>query len=377
MNYKSFFKDEKGAVLPIVAILLGFVFIGFSALVVDVGMLYSEKKQMVTAADSGALAGAMVLEESGGLNTALAESVAIEYAKKNGADPSKVDVDFETRGSDNRQVIVVKVGVNKELFFAKIFGKNNADVEAIAVATWGYVKKVAAGGILPIFITDTLYAPNSAALLHEGKLIVNATDYSGIAHGNWGFLKVFPSDNKIALAMAGEFTDVNLEINEILENAQGNKVSSVDSIKFRMQHAKTLSSIDEQKRYMSGLVPVISEADIEVQGSNLRLPIDLFGVYIIEDYITAISKDNITGKWSPIGSVDALSFTDDAYPKDIVAPTKYGEFDTKELAEEAMPVNTILGHFTDVKIELDPITVIGDQIMPFESVPITYHKLIE
>lgn len=378
MNFKSLFKDEKGAILPMVAVLLGFVFLSFAAIVVDVGMLYSERRQMVTAADAGALAGAQVLEESEGSDIADAKVAAVEYAVKNGADPTKVNVAVETKSiqlkneTDFRQVITVNVGVTKELFFAKIFGTNTSDVAARAVATWGYVQKVAGGGILPLFATDTLYnATTGDKYLHWDKLIVTIDDVSESTGGNWGFIDVFPNTAAIKAAMEGQLSEVNLELSTILDNEQGNMTAAVDSIDVRMTAAKGLSNTTDRKKYMSGLIPVIDESGINLHGSNLELPILYFAVYRIEDYITQVKK--IDGVDYSIGSSNALSFDDD-YIEKTATPMLYGA----DSNGNVMPKNTIIGQFTGVTVPVDPISVIGDQIKPGEGEPIvTYHKLIE
>ncbi len=57
---KSMITDQKGAVAVIVAVCL-VVFVGFTALAVDVGHLYVVRNELQNAADAGALAGARCL----------------------------------------------------------------------------------------------------------------------------------------------------------------------------------------------------------------------------------------------------------------------------------------------------------------------------
>jgi Flp pilus assembly protein TadG len=52
------FKDQRGAVIIVVAIAMLFFMIGFAALAVDVGYLYATKNELQNIADAGALAGA-------------------------------------------------------------------------------------------------------------------------------------------------------------------------------------------------------------------------------------------------------------------------------------------------------------------------------
>jgi Flp pilus assembly pilin Flp len=76
VKVKRLFMDEKGATLPLVAIILGLFALGFIALVVDVGTLYVERKAMITSADAAALAGAQVLRVNKGANVSDAELVS-------------------------------------------------------------------------------------------------------------------------------------------------------------------------------------------------------------------------------------------------------------------------------------------------------------
>jgi uncharacterized membrane protein len=109
------YKNEDGAVLPIVALLLTFVLIGLSALVVDVGFLYAERRSMVTAADAAALGGAKVLQEALSDPTAVqsvvesnAIKVATDLALANGVkNESDIKVKIEMDTHYNSKVIKV------------------------------------------------------------------------------------------------------------------------------------------------------------------------------------------------------------------------------------------------------------------------------
>jgi len=88
-------KDQKGAVLPFVALIMVFVIFGMMAIVVDAGGLYNVRKQMVTAADAAALAGAKEMEKNLSASVsesekatirAKAEQIAKSIATKNGAE---------------------------------------------------------------------------------------------------------------------------------------------------------------------------------------------------------------------------------------------------------------------------------------------------
>src|SRR6478752_2112465 len=70
-------RAERGQILPIVALAL-VVMLGVSAFAIDVGFAYYAKRQLQTATDAAALAGAQDLP-----NVAVAFKTADEYAKDN------------------------------------------------------------------------------------------------------------------------------------------------------------------------------------------------------------------------------------------------------------------------------------------------------
>jgi Flp pilus assembly protein TadG len=71
LTYTRFYKDERGIVIPLVALLLP-VFLGIAALVVDLSILYVGKNELQKAADAGALAGArdLYVADGSAVNTA-------------------------------------------------------------------------------------------------------------------------------------------------------------------------------------------------------------------------------------------------------------------------------------------------------------------
>lgn len=70
--------DESGVVAALTALML-LVFVALTALVLDVGSLYVERRELQRTADLSALSGAQLLSEG----TAPAEATAIEYVEKN------------------------------------------------------------------------------------------------------------------------------------------------------------------------------------------------------------------------------------------------------------------------------------------------------
>ena len=121
------FKDESGAVLIMVALSM-VVLLGMTALVIDVGYLYQERRQMVTAADAAALAGAQELIYNND-NHEEVKKVAREYAAMHGADPERIEVEIP-----NSYTVEVETVKNVGFTFARVLGFTDLDVPARAVA---------------------------------------------------------------------------------------------------------------------------------------------------------------------------------------------------------------------------------------------------
>lgn len=133
MNILYAFKKENGQSFVLFSILM-VVFLGFSALVMDIGMTTVSKAEIQNAADSAALAGAMELPD----NPSQAITVAREYAALNGKPGDFTDV---TVGDDNNS-ITVTIRRNSSTAFAKIFGVHESTAIADATAKVGIAASV-------------------------------------------------------------------------------------------------------------------------------------------------------------------------------------------------------------------------------------------
>ncbi|HHW23690.1 MAG TPA: hypothetical protein GXX26_12580 [Clostridiaceae bacterium] len=133
MNILNEIKKEKGQSLVLFTLMM-VVFLGLSAIVIDIGMITVSKAKIQNAADSAALAGAMELPD----NPSMAITVAQEYVELNGKPGDIVNV---TIGDDN-QSITVTISRKNAMSFAKILGTNESTVTADATARVGVAASV-------------------------------------------------------------------------------------------------------------------------------------------------------------------------------------------------------------------------------------------
>lgn len=136
-------KNEEGAVTIIVAFVI-FSLLAVTALVIDIGLLYQERRQLQTAADSAALAGAIELAE--GRSSEQAQTVAESYTLKNtNVTPDQIAVDFPQANE-----IKVTSSTTRNLIIAPMFGETNSSVKASATATFGPATSVR--NLVPIIV---------------------------------------------------------------------------------------------------------------------------------------------------------------------------------------------------------------------------------
>lgn len=125
-----FLKDESGAVMVIVALAL-VVLLGCAALVVDAGVIYSNKSNLQNIADAAALAGAQDLPSA-----TTATVSARNYAQLNGVPTASTAVNTPYGGDSSKIEVICTRSV--PYIFAQVFGFTNAPVSARAVAQQDY-----------------------------------------------------------------------------------------------------------------------------------------------------------------------------------------------------------------------------------------------
>ena len=138
---------ERGQAIVVMVLFLVSL-VGLVALVLDVGSWFRSQRQLQSAADAGALAGAQALPNSPGDASGLAQ----RYATENASDLASADYSI---GSDlvPNDRITVHVTRNAPGFFAKIFGIDSVHVGATATAEAKMMAQ--ARHVAPITVKDT------------------------------------------------------------------------------------------------------------------------------------------------------------------------------------------------------------------------------
>lgn len=380
MSFRKLWKDENGAVGVFAILILAFVLLGFSAIVVDAGILYTSRKGMVTAADAGALAGAMEMEKSLGVTDPVALSnikqraiqIAKDTAIKNGAvgnplvEVKKMNVKLADGSISNRDVIQVDVERNEKLVFANFLGIGDSDVAASAVATWGIVREIRGGFALPIFLSKEAY-DLGIDYIHDGKVTMNGITYDA----QRGFLYINPNwngQNEINKAIEDGSGEITIKAGDIFEGKTGLAQSMIGAIENRMKAANKLSTRQEREAYMHGLVP-IAEFHSNQGGGTVNYTILKFAVYEIRDVILKEKDGNLE---IPSGSPHAL-LTNDYKSVGNGNEKKYDP----AVYGVMYPKGTVIGRLTGEVRELTVVITDGDQTGTVDDSTALYSKLVK
>jgi hypothetical protein len=135
--------DERGAVLAIVAITL-IALLGMLVLTFDLGRGVALKRNMVNAADAGALAAARECGLAHGEPSAMAAAGELVADNNDAATVTGLEINPDPAvcsgagnpDPDGRNTVTVTVTVPQEYFFAQIFGFDSGEVVASATAEW-------------------------------------------------------------------------------------------------------------------------------------------------------------------------------------------------------------------------------------------------
>lgn len=351
---ENIIKDKRGSVSIFTVLVFLFALFAFAAVVIDVGFIYSTRRQMVTASDAAALAGAKEMEKTLGSDSAYAitqlKAKAIVIAKntaiQNGAEGEpvvtieKMNVKLANGSIDYRDVIKVKAVSDEKMIFFRFIDQFNMEVSGSAVATWGFVTKVTAGQLLPLYTTPELFIESNT--LHSGKMSFNDALYPN----QRGFIYLDPQwngQNIINKAIEGIPTKITLGLDTLFEGKSGASQSVIGSVEARMKKAQSLANAEDRRAYMYGLIP-IAEFN-KSQGGQTFFQINSFAVYEIIDVMTIKNK----------GSVEALLGTN---------YTRLGSSKTYSSADNNgadLEKGTIYGKFTGEVREIEVVIEKGDQ----------------
>ena len=163
-------RRERGAVAVIVAFMM-VLLLGFAAIGIDVGSIYSDQQQLQNGADAGALAIAESCQRGSCVNT------ADKYAKANKLDGQATG----TMLSNTAGTVTVQTSSTHQNWFAGVLGMPTTALRARASASWGYPS---GGGVLPLAFSWCAFQQATGDWYDQGlplpttSTVINIIDHS-------------------------------------------------------------------------------------------------------------------------------------------------------------------------------------------------------
>jgi hypothetical protein len=268
--------DNKGNI----AILLCLVFtalLGFTAYVIDIGLVYVEKVKLSNAIDSAVLAASLELPT----NTVKARSVALTYLQKNNVDPNKVLV---TIGNDNRSIEMEGIKTINHLF-APIIGINNSNINASTKAIVAPIKSTK-GGIRPFAVEIFDFSYGDVVMLKEGAGEGYHGNYGEVALGGNG-ANVFESN-----ALYGYRGSVS--VGDMIDTETGNMAGAANAIKNYINSENCNFTNFERNSIRLWTLPLVDSLSVDGRKS---VPVLGFGEFYVEAIIKKAGKIEIQGRF--------------------------------------------------------------------------------
>jgi len=282
--------DNKGAVAVIVAICL-FAIMVTTALAVDVGSLFEDRRHLQTVADAAALAGAQELPDS----RDEAEQKAIEYISFNYGEGVEIDIEIGSYlGVDNASITVTVLNPDSPLYFARVMNKESTPVGAKATAIVGSPRALSG---VPWGVPEEDWKPGEPYVLKWGSGPLGET-----FSGNFQPLSLESLDGKTAGGAVYEnniiYGSAPIEVGEMVDTLPGNKVGKTDQGVYERIYgqdnfikdaflalvemtANGYKLIDPDSQFI--MVPIIPGLE-ETHGKSIPVKILGFAPFIITGY---------------------------------------------------------------------------------------------
>lgn len=265
--------DNKGNVAIFLSLFITVLF-GFTAFVIDIGIIYSEKIKLSNAIDSAALAATLELPK----DEIKARATAIEYIQKNNEDPNQATI---TISADNKSVQIETVK-NVEHLFAKIIGISNSEVDVKTKAIVAPVKSVK-DGVRPFAVEVFNFSYGDLVTLKHGA----GDGY----HGNYGVVALGGSVFK-SNALYGYSGTVS--VGDYIDTEPGNMTGACTAIKNYINDENSTFNNFPRDSIRLWTVPLVDSLIVDGRTSVLVVG---FAVFYVEDAKNTSGKMEFNGRF--------------------------------------------------------------------------------
>lgn len=272
--------DESGNAVVLVLLLM-VVLLGFTALVVDAGLMYLNRAKLVNAMDSAVLAGAQELPT----DPDQAAAIAADYAELNGVtDEISIEVDDEGKS--------ITAAVNKDLnlYFARILGFQTVQLNASAQAS--IVPIGGANNIVPFGILEHDLTFGQIMILKEGGGDGTSGWFGALRLGGNG-ANVYRNNIKYGYSS-------NIKIGDVISTESGNMSGPTsDGIAYRINQCHHVPSCSIHS-YVDGcskilIVPIVTIESQNNGGHVSSVRIAGFAAFLVDAYVGSGKNNEVEG----------------------------------------------------------------------------------
>jgi Flp pilus assembly protein TadG len=294
-------KNNDGAVVVIVAISLTAIMM-VTALSIDVGSLYTERRHLQTVADSAVLAGAQELPENP--NNAIIK--AYEYANIHGVTPDNLDVAITDTLTTNDTIVVTSKNPASPLYFARVMGRDSSEV--VATATAIIAKPLETGHMVPWTVDkeifDTIGFGEETSLIFDSPHTpgnFSALDLGGSGAKDYAYYIKYGYDGELGI---GSLVDTepgdmgNKEIKAVRDRVEVLGDGWQDFEKIVDLETKSVVKTPETQVV---IVPIISFEEVN-GGKGKDIPILDFGIFVITKIDYGDKPGNPPGQATIVGA---------------------------------------------------------------------------
>ena len=268
--------DNKGNVAIFLSLFITVLF-GFTAFVIDIGIIYSEKIKLSNAIDSAALAATLELPK----DEIKARATAIEYIQKNNEDPNQATI---TISADNKSVQIETVK-NVEHLFAKIIGISNSEVDVKTKAIVAPVKSVK-DGVRPFAVEVFNFSYGDLVTLKHGA----GDGY----HGNYGVVALGGSGASVFKSNALYGYSGTVSVGDYIDTEPGNMTGACTAIKNYINDENSTFNNFLRDSIRLWTVPLVDSLIVDGRTSVLVVG---FAVFYVEDAKNTSGKMEFNGRF--------------------------------------------------------------------------------
>jgi hypothetical protein len=268
--------DDKGNVAIFISLFITVLF-GFTAFVIDIGIIYSEKIKLSNAIDSAALAATLELPK----DEIQARATAIEYLQKNNVDSNQATISI---GADKKSVQIETVK-NVDHLFAQIIGISNSEVNVKTKAIVAPIKSVK-DGVRPFAVEVFNFSYGDVVILKQGA--------GGGYHGNYGVVALGGSGASVFKSNALYGYSGTISVGDYIDTEPGNMTGACTAIKNYINDENSTFNNFPRDSIRLWTVPLVDSLIVDGRTSVLVVG---FAVFYVEDAKNTSGKMEFDGRF--------------------------------------------------------------------------------